>query len=42
MHRDWQFILQEQDATALLEDACAQFSYQLYQPVFLHQQVIEE
>lgn len=42
MHRDWQFILQEQDATALLEDACAQFSYQLYQPVFMHQQAIEE
>ncbi|OTH00401.1 exodeoxyribonuclease V subunit gamma [Acinetobacter sp. ANC 4973] len=42
MHRDWQFILQEQDATALLEQACKQFSYQLYQPVFWHQSVIEE
>ncbi|MNE05957.1 RecBCD enzyme subunit RecC [compost metagenome] len=42
MHRDWQFILQEQDATALLEQACTQFSYQLYQPVFWHQSVIEE
>lgn len=42
MHRDWQFILQEQDATALLEQACMQFSYHLYQPVFWHQSVIEE
>jgi len=42
MHRDWQFILQEQDATALLEQACTQFSYHLYQPVFWHQSVIEE
>ena len=41
-HRDWQFILQEQDATALLEDACLQFSYQLYQPIFCHQYAIEE
>ena len=42
MHRDWQFILQEQDATALLEEACVQFSYHLYQPIFWHQHVIEE
>ena len=42
MHRDWQFILQEQDATALLEQACTQFSYHLYQPIFWHQSVIEE
>ena len=42
MHRDWQFILQEQDATALLEQACKQFSYDLYQPIFLHQRMAEE
>jgi exodeoxyribonuclease V gamma subunit len=41
-HRDWQFILQEQDATALLEEACKQFSYHLYQPVFWHQHAVEE
>ncbi|OTG85686.1 exonuclease V subunit gamma [Acinetobacter sp. ANC 4558] len=41
-HRDWQFILQEQDALALLENACDQFSFSLYQPIFLHQQVLED
>lgn len=34
LHRDWQFILQEQDATALLEYACDHYSYALYQPIF--------
>lgn len=33
-HRDWQFILQEQDATALLQFACDHYSYALYQPIF--------
>ena len=33
-HRDWQFILQEQDATALLKYACNHYSYVLYQPIF--------
>lgn len=41
-HRDWQFILQEQDATILLEDACKHFSYTLYQPIFLHQVTLED
>ncbi|WAU73235.1 exodeoxyribonuclease V subunit gamma [Acinetobacter sp. TR11] len=34
LHRDWQFILQEQDATALLQYACDHYSYDLYQPIF--------
>lgn len=34
LHRDWQFILQEQDATALLQYACDHYSYSLYQPIF--------
>ncbi|WP_445114769.1 exodeoxyribonuclease V subunit gamma [Acinetobacter sp. WZC-1] len=41
-HRDWQFILQEQDATALLKQACDQFAYALYQPVYQYQSVAEE
>lgn len=41
-HRDWQFILQEQDASLLLAHACEQFSYDLYQPIFWHQQTLEE
>ncbi|MDR0236409.1 exodeoxyribonuclease V subunit gamma [Acinetobacter sp.] len=41
-HRDWQFILQEQDATALLKYACDQFAYDLYQPIYQHQTVAEE
>lgn len=27
LHRDWQFLLQEQDATALLQYACDHYSY---------------
>ncbi|NNP68241.1 exodeoxyribonuclease V subunit gamma [Acinetobacter sp. Ac_5812] len=34
LHRDWQFILQEQDATALLQYACDHYSYVLFQPIF--------
>ena len=34
LHRDWQFLLQEQDATALLQYACDHYSYALYQPIF--------
>ncbi|MCH7335464.1 exodeoxyribonuclease V subunit gamma [Acinetobacter sp. NIPH 2699] len=34
LHRDWQFILQEQDAAALLKYACDHYSYALYQPIF--------
>ncbi|QOW44798.1 MULTISPECIES: exodeoxyribonuclease V subunit gamma [Acinetobacter] len=41
-HRDWQFILQEQDATALLQHACDLFAYDLYQPIYQHQKVAEE
>ncbi|WP_104498482.1 exodeoxyribonuclease V subunit gamma [Acinetobacter indicus] len=41
-HRDWQFILQEQDTSLLLAHACEQFSYDLYQPIFWHQQTLEE
>ncbi len=41
-HKDWKLILQEQDATILLRTACKQFSYALYQPIFLYQVSIEE
>ncbi|QIO04766.1 exodeoxyribonuclease V subunit gamma [Acinetobacter shaoyimingii] len=41
-HRDWQFILQEQDTTALLKHACDQFAYALYQPFYQYQTVVEE
>ena len=42
MHRDWQFILQEQDTTALLKHACDNFAYALYSPIYQYQQVAEE
>lgn len=42
LHRDWQFILQEQDTTALLKASIAQFAYALYQPIYQHQFVAEE
>ena len=41
-HRDWQFILQEQDAKALLKDACDRFAYELYQPIYQYQYAVEE
>ena len=41
-HRDWQFILQQQDATALLAQACQQYAYDLYAPIFQYQQLIKE
>lgn len=41
-HRDWQFILQEQDTTALLKYACDEFAHDLYQPIYQHQSVVEE
>ena len=41
-HRDWQFILQEQDTTALLQYACNRYAYDLYQPIYLHQTVVEK
>ena len=41
-HRDWQFILQEQDTTALLKHACDTFAYDLYNPIYTHQKVAEE
>ncbi|WP_334113915.1 hypothetical protein, partial [Acinetobacter parvus] len=34
LHRDWQFLLQEQDASALLHYACDHYSHALYQPIF--------
>ncbi|ENX47011.1 exodeoxyribonuclease V, gamma subunit [Acinetobacter sp. NIPH 542] len=37
LHRDWSFILQEQDAQALLQHACDEFAYDLYHPVFQFQ-----
>lgn len=41
-HRDWQFILQEQDTTALLKHACDHFAYALYSPIYQYQRVAEE
>ena len=41
-HRDWQFILQEQDTNALLKYACDTYAYDLYQPIYLHQTVAEK
>jgi len=41
-HADWQFILQEQDATALLKHACDLFAYDLYNPIYQYQTVAEE
>ncbi|WP_122898870.1 exodeoxyribonuclease V subunit gamma [Acinetobacter sp. B51(2017)] len=38
-HRDWQFILRDCDTQQLLEQACLDFSYRLYQPIFWHQVV---
>lgn len=42
LHRDWQFILQSQDSTALLKHACQHFAYALYQPIQQYQQVVED
>lgn len=33
-HQDWEFILQQQDRTVLLEDACLKWSYELYAPIY--------
>ena len=33
-HRDWAFILDQQDSTALLKDAMNRYSYALYAPIF--------
>lgn len=41
-HRDWQFILEEQDATALLHSACDRFAYALYAPIYQYQQTVED
>ena len=41
-HYDWQFILQEQDTTALLKYACEHYAYALYQPIYQYQSVAEE
>ena len=42
LHRDWEYLLQDQDATALLQWACDEFSYALYQPIYLHQHEAED
>ncbi len=41
-HRDWQFILRDADANSLLEQACLNFSYRLYQPLFWHQSLQDD
>lgn len=33
-HQDWQFILQEQDASLLLESHCREWAYRLYAPIY--------
>ncbi|ESK38720.1 exodeoxyribonuclease V, gamma subunit [Acinetobacter nectaris CIP 110549] len=35
-HQEWQFILQEQDANALLEKHCREWAYRLYAPIYEH------
>lgn len=40
-HRDWSFILQAQDATALLRLSCDRFTYVLYQPIYQYQCLVE-
>ncbi len=42
LHRDWQFILHEQDSRALLKDACDRYSYALYQPIYQYQHQAED
>lgn len=42
LHRDWQFILHEQDSTALLKYACDHYSYALYHPIYQYQHQAEE
>lgn len=41
-HRDWQFILEEQDSTALLQHCCDVFAYALYQPIYQYQMAVED
>lgn len=41
-HRDWQFILDEQDTTALLKHCCDAFAYDLYQPIYHYQIAVED
>lgn len=42
LHRDWQFLLQQQDATALLKHACEAFAELLYAPICQYQTVETE
>ncbi|WOE30588.1 MULTISPECIES: exodeoxyribonuclease V subunit gamma [unclassified Acinetobacter] len=41
-HRDWQFILQQQDALLLLQAACEDYAYRLYAPIFCYQHAIKD
>ena len=41
LHRDWQYILQDLDAEHLLKQACDQFAYVLYQPIYMYQSEAE-
>lgn len=40
-HRDWNFILQNQDSTGLLKDAINLFSMKLYGPIYTNQNKID-
>lgn len=40
-HQDWQFILQEQDASILLESHCREWAYRLYAPIYEYLNVDE-
>lgn len=42
LHRDWQFILHEQDSRVLLQYACDHYSYALYQPIYQYQYQAED
>ena len=40
-HRDWDYILQAQDAKALLQLSCDRFAYALYNPIYQNQSLVE-
>lgn len=41
-HRDWRYILQNQNSTELLIKCCQMFSRDLYKPVYDHQAIFNE
>lgn len=41
-HRDWQYILSNQNGSEILAQCCKQFAYDLYQPIYQHQEEFNE